>query len=165
MAVNARRWDVDAIRAGASVALVFAVPFSIGARWAAESRDDSVLAFWLSIGAVIGFVLGAGCAAWVQRLGLPLTHALVTAIGTYAAAQAVFITIRLLRGSEVNWFAALFNLSVVAGAGLVGGSLGRRLQAKGFRPSTSAPLAAGPHEFGPDESGPDESGRHGEEQP
>lgn len=133
--MNARRWDVDALKAGASVSLVFAVPFSLGARWAAESRDDSSLAFWLSIGAILGFVLGAGCAAWVQRLELPLTHALVTAIGTYTAAQAVFIAIRLLRGSDVNWFAALFNLSVVAGAGLLGGSLGRRLRAKGFRPT------------------------------
>ena len=35
------RWDWDAIRAGAAVALVFAVPFSIAARWAADSRDDS----------------------------------------------------------------------------------------------------------------------------
>lgn len=117
------------------MSLVFAVPFSIGARWAAESRDDTTLAVWLSLGAVAGFVLGAGCAAWVQRLGLPLTHALVTALGTYLAAQAVFILIRLLRGSEVNWFAVLFNLSVVAGAGLIGGWLGRRLRAKGFRPS------------------------------
>ena len=132
------RWDLDALRAGASVSLVFAVPFSIAARWAAESRDDSVLAFWMSIGAVVGFVLGAGCAAWVQRVDLPLSHALVTAIGTYTVAQAVFITIRLLRGSDVNWFAAMFNLSIVAGAGLVGGSLGRRLRAKGFRPSARA---------------------------
>ena len=135
MAVTPRRWDLDALKAGASVALVFAVPFSIGARWAAESRDDTALAFWLSVGAVVGFVLGAGCAAWVQRVDLPLTHALVTALGTYTVAQTVFIVIRLLRGSDVNWFAALFNLSVVAGAGLVGGALGRRLRAKGFRPS------------------------------
>lgn len=117
------------------VSLVFAVPFSLGARWAAESRDDSTLAVWLSIGAIVGFLLGAGCAAWVQRLGLPLTHGIATAVGTYAAAQAVFIVVRLLRGSDVNWFAALFNLSVVAGVGLLGGSLGGRLRAKGFRPS------------------------------
>lgn len=130
-----RRWDVDALKAGALVSLVFAVPFSIGARWAAESRDDSALALWLSLGAIVGFVLGAGCAAWVQRLELPLTHALATAVGTYTAAQSIFIAIRLLRGDDVNWFAALFNLSVVAGAGLIGGSLGGRLRAKGFRPS------------------------------
>ena len=84
---------------------------------------------------MIGFVLGAGCAAWVQRRQLPLSHGLATAIGTYVLAQTVFITIRLLRGSDVNWFAALFNLSVVAGAGLIGGFLGQRLRSKGFVPS------------------------------
>ncbi|HEY5663648.1 MAG TPA: hypothetical protein VIS05_06405 [Ilumatobacter sp.] len=133
--MNAERWDLDALRAGGMVALVFAVPLSIAARWAADSRDDSGLALWLSLGAVAGFVLGAGCAAWVQRRDLPLTHGLATAIGTYVAAQTVFIVARTLRGSDVNWFAALFNLSVVAGAGLVGGVLGQRLRAKGFRPT------------------------------
>lgn len=134
MAVSGK-WDVAALRAGAMVALVFAVPFSVAARWAADSRDHSTLALWLSVGAVAGFVLGAGCAAWVQRCGMPLAHGLVTAVATYVVAQAVFIVIRAVRGAEVNWFAALFNLSVVAGAGLLGGLLGRHLQAKGFRPS------------------------------
>ncbi len=134
MALNPDRWDVDALKAGGMVALVFAVPFSIVARWAADSRDDSALATWMSLGAVIGFVLGAGCAAWVQRRELPLSHGLVTAIATYVAAQAVFIVVRLIRGTDVNWFAALFNLSVVAGAGLVGGWLGGRVRAKGFVP-------------------------------
>jgi hypothetical protein len=117
------------------VALVFAVPFSIGSRWAAD-RDDSNLAVVLAIGAVLGFVLGAGCAAWVQRVGLPLSHGIVTAAGTYLVAQAVFVLLRLIRGGEVRWFALLFNLSVTIGAGLVGGVLGERLQAKGFRPSS-----------------------------
>jgi uncharacterized membrane protein YfcA len=129
------RWDVAALKAGAAVSLVFAVPFSIAARWAADSRDDTTLAVWLSFGAVVGFVLGAGCAAWVQRLDLPYSHALATAIGTYVAAQVVFILLRLLRGADVNWFAALFNLSVVVGAGLIGGVLGQRLRSKGFRPT------------------------------
>lgn len=137
--MNHERWDVDALRAGGMVALVFAVPFSIGARWAADSRDDGALALWLSLGAVIGFVIGAGCAAWVQRRDLPLSHGLATAIGTYVIAQAVFILFRLIRGSDVNWFAALFNLSVVAGAGLLGGLLGGRLRSKGFRPTGMGP--------------------------
>jgi len=129
------RWDLQALRAGATVSLVFAVPFSIGASWAANSRDDSTLALWLSVGAVVGFVLGAGCAAFAQQLDLPLSHGLATAIGTYGTAQAVFIVIRLARGVDVNWFAAFFNLSVVAGAGILGGMLGGRLRDKGFRPS------------------------------
>jgi uncharacterized membrane protein YfcA len=134
VALNPDRWDVLALRAGALVALVFAIPCSIAARWAADSRDDPTLATLLSLGAVAGFVVGAGCAAWVQRVGFPLSHGLVTAVGTYVAAQAVFIVIRLVAGDEVNWFAALFNLSVTAGAGLLGGILGQRLRAKGFTP-------------------------------
>jgi len=134
MALTAGRWDVDALRAGGLVALVFAVPFSIGATWAADN-DESALALWLSLGAVLGFVLGAGCAAWVQRKDLPLSHGLVTAMGTYALAQTVFIAVKLLRGNDVNWFAALFNLSVMGGAGLIGGLMGKRLRDKGFRPT------------------------------
>lgn len=132
--IDRTRWDVDALRAGGMVALVFAVPLSIGATWAAE-RDDGTLALWLTVGAVLGFVLGAGCAAWVQRRELPLTHGLATAIGTYTIAQAVFIGVKLARDGDVSWFAALFNLSVMAGAGLIGGLLGKRLRDRGFRPS------------------------------
>jgi uncharacterized membrane protein YfcA len=130
------RWDWDAIRAGGSVALVFAVPFSIAARWAADARDDSALAVWLSLGAVLGFVLGAGCAAWVQRTGTPLSHGLVTALGTYVAAQAVFAIVRLLRGQDERWFALMFNLAVVLGAGLLGGLLGQVLRSKGVLPGS-----------------------------
>jgi uncharacterized membrane protein YfcA len=141
--VEASHWDFPALRAGGAVALVFAVPFSIAARWAADNRDDSGLALLLSLCALGGFVLGAGCAAWVQRVGLPLQHGLTTAIVTYVAAQAVFIVIRLLRDGEVNWFAALFNLSMVAGAGLLGGVIGARLRSKGFAPSTGSPSDGG----------------------
>lgn len=132
------KWDRQALKAGAVVALVFAVPFSVAARWAADSQDDATLATWLSLLAVIGFVLGAGCAAWIQRANLPYSHAIATAVGTYLVAQSVFIVVKLIRGSDVNWFAALFNLSVVMGAGLVGGLLGQRLRSKGFRPTGMA---------------------------
>jgi len=74
-------WDRDAIRAGALVALVFAIPFSVAGRVIADRDGDSTLLVWLNLGAVLGFVLGAGCAAWVQRVDAPLSHGLVTAIG------------------------------------------------------------------------------------
>jgi uncharacterized membrane protein YqgA involved in biofilm formation len=128
------RWDWEAIRAGAMVALVFAVPLSVAGRWAADSRDDPALAVVLNLGAVVGFVLGAGCAAWVQRVGTPLSHALVTAVGTYLAAQLVFVVVRLVRGLEVRWFAVFFNLTAVLAAGLIGGFLGQRLRSRGVFP-------------------------------
>jgi len=129
------RWDVDALKAGALVSLVFAVPFAFAARWAADSRHDDSLATWFSIGALIWFVLGAGCAAWVQRVDFPLSHGLVTATGTYVATEAVFILIKLLRGDDVHWFASFFTLSAVTGAGMLGGLLGKQLHARGVRPS------------------------------
>lgn len=131
------RWDRQALQAGGAVSLVFAVPFSIGARLAADA-DNEALALWLSLGALGGFTLGAGCAAWVQRVRLPFSHALVSALVTYFAAQAVFVVIKLLRGGEVNWFGVLFTGSAVAGAAMIGGWLGNRLHRKGIRPSMTA---------------------------
>ncbi|CAN5837118.1 hypothetical protein BH20ACT4_BH20ACT4_09710 [soil metagenome] len=125
--------DLAALRAGAGVALVFAIPLSILGRITADDGNDT-LAVWLTLGAIVGFVIGAGCAAWVQTLGTPLTHGIVTAAGTFLAAQAVFIVIRLLRGEEVRWLAIAFNLTVVVFAGLIGGLLGQRLRQRGFTP-------------------------------
>ena len=46
-----RTWDTAAIRSGALVCLVFAIPCSVLAQWAA-GRDDGGLAFLFSLGAV-----------------------------------------------------------------------------------------------------------------
>ena len=129
--------DWNALRAGGSVALVFAIPFSIAARVVADGGGRSGLASLLSLAALIGFVLGAGVAAWAQQIRLPLKHGIICAVGTYIAAQAVFIIIRSIRGNDVRWLAAIFNLTAVAVAGLVGGGLGSALQRRGFYPSSS----------------------------
>lgn len=129
--------DWYAIRAGGSVALVFAIPFSIAARIVADNNSDSSAAPLLSLAALVGFVLGSGVAAWTQQLQLPLKHGLICATGTYSVAQAVFIIIRLIRGNQVHWFAAIFTLTLVAVAGLIGGGLGSIMQRRGFYPSST----------------------------
>ena len=129
-AVTDSRWDVDAIRAGALICLVLAIPFTL---LGLVSDGARVISFF---GAVIGFIVGSGSAAWAQRSGTPLSHALVTAIGTYVAAQAVFVVLRLVTGREVNWFGVFFTLSIVSFAGIVGGFLGSWMQSKGFVPSS-----------------------------
>jgi hypothetical protein len=129
--------DWNALRAGASVALVFAVPFSVAARIVADGAKHPGLALLLSVAALGGFILGAGVAAWAQRLQLPLKHGIVCAAGTYIAAQTVFIIVRLVRSDDVHWLAAIFNLTTVMVAGLIGGGLGSALQRRGFFPSTS----------------------------
>ena len=100
-----------------------------------DSDDDGTNALFF-FGAMFGFVIGAGCAAWIQQAGTPLSHGIITASGTYLAAQAVFVLVRLIGGNTVNWFRVFFTLSLVVGAGLVGGVLGERLQRKGFVPSS-----------------------------
>jgi hypothetical protein len=128
------RFDVQALKAGAGVCLLFAVPFSIAARWAADDENTG-LATLFSLAAIVGFVLGSGVAAWFQQRDYPLAHGLVTALATYVAAQAAFIVVKAIRGGDIHWFAALFNVAPVLGAGLAGGFLGMRLQRKGFIPA------------------------------
>ncbi len=141
----AGHFDWRAVRAGASVALVTAVPLSIAARAVADSSDGgSGLAVLLSFGAVIGFLLGAGVAAWHQQRGTPLSHGLVTAGGTYLAAQAVFVAVKLVRGDEVRWSGVLFNLTVTLMAGILGGFLGSFLQQQGLTPRSRSQGAIDP---------------------
>ncbi|MEO5723932.1 MAG: hypothetical protein ABIQ39_14145 [Ilumatobacteraceae bacterium] len=126
--------DWRAIRAGGSVALVFAVPFSFLARWIGDNGDNSGLATLLSLAALAGFLIGSGVAAWVQRSRLPLAHGIATALITYIGAQIVFIAVRLALGHSVHWFAAFFNLTAVSFVGLVGGMFGSALQRRGIAP-------------------------------
>ena len=130
--------DRTALKQGGSVALVFAVPFAIGSRLVADSQPEGEGSPWtavLFLAALAGFTLGAGIAAWVQRTGFPLVHGMVCSGGTYLAAQAVFIVIKLFRGGSVNWISAFFTFSMVLiVAGLIGGFLGSLLRKRGILP-------------------------------
>ncbi len=134
-AVLPGRWDWQALRAGATVTLFFAVPLTIVA--AVVDSENGALNALFFFGAMFGFILGGGCAAWVQRAGTPLSHGVVSAAGTYLVAQAVFVAIRLVGGDTVNWFSVFFTLGLVSVAGMFGGVLGNRLQQRGFVPSTA----------------------------
>lgn len=132
---RAGRWDLPAIRAGASVALVFAVPLSIAAR-AVSGSGPAVL---FSLGAALGFFLGAGVAAWHQQRGTPLSHGMVTATGTYVLAQAAFVAVKLARDGDVNWSGVLFNLAITMTMGVFGGFLGSSMQRRGAFPQGRRP--------------------------
>jgi hypothetical protein len=127
--------DRTALLQGALVSLVFAFPFAVGARLVADNDKGSPWASVLWLLALGGFVLGAGCAAWVQEQRLPLLHATVAAGGTYVAAQAVFIVIKLFRGGDVSWLGAFFTFTTVLFAALIGGFLGAALRKRGTLPS------------------------------
>ena len=80
--------DRVALRHGASVALVFAVPFSIASRLVSDHNPHSPFTSVLWLLALAGFALGAGIAAWTQTSRLPFLHGMIAAGGNYLAAQA-----------------------------------------------------------------------------
>ncbi len=144
MALNAERTaernlDFAALRQGGAIALVVGAPCAIVSSVLASGDSDSALVALLWLGAVAGFVLGAGVAAWVQRKGTPLIHGIVCAGGTYLAVQAVFSIVRLSRGKDVSWLGLFFTFTVVLFAGLIGGGLGGMMQRRGFTPGSSRP--------------------------
>ncbi|MEN9803263.1 MAG: hypothetical protein RIS41_110 [Actinomycetota bacterium] len=132
------RWDRAAIRAGGSVALVFAVPFSVAARLVAGDTTPeggrAALAALLSFGAAVGFLLGAGVSAWHQNRRTPLSHGLVTAGVAYVIPQAVLVVVKVARGGDVRWSGVMFNLTVALAMGVFGGFLGSYLQDRGMQP-------------------------------
>ncbi|MEI6402835.1 MAG: hypothetical protein WCP59_11660 [Actinomycetota bacterium] len=144
------RWDIDAIKAGAGVCAVFAVPLQVLALLFA----DSGVATLLRLGALFGFLLGAGIAAWVQQRRLPLAHGLVTALGAFVVVQATFVLGRAIVGNDLRLSAFIANLPLAAGAGLFGGFLGQWLQSRGMVPSIRrppAPSSDGGHHLDSDE--------------
>lgn len=127
------RWDRQAVGSGIGVCLLLAVPLTLIA--ALVDSDDSGTNALFFFGAMFGFVLGSGCAAWVQDRGTPMSHGVAAGLIAYLGAQAVFVTIALIVGRDVNWFGVFFTLSLVVLAGIIGGMLGSQLQARGFTPS------------------------------
>ena len=136
-AVNLRAVNLDfaALRQGGAIALVIGVPCAIGSSVMSNNHGDSFFVGLLWLGAVAGFIVGAGVAAWVQRKGTPLIHGLICAGGTYVAVQLVFSIVRLSRGKNVSWLGLFFTFTVVLFAGLIGGGLGGAMQRRGITPS------------------------------
>ncbi|MBI4882659.1 MAG: hypothetical protein HY826_01240 [Actinobacteria bacterium] len=130
--------DHAALRQGGAIALVIGAPCAVASSVLAGGKNDnnSPLVALLWLGAVAGFVVGAGVAAWLQRRAMPLVHGMICAGGTYLAVQLVFSVVRLARGRDVSWLGLFFTFTVVLFAGLVGGGLGGLLQKKGFAPRT-----------------------------
>lgn len=127
--------DRDALRAGASVTLLFAVPPTLVARFVLDNNDDtSGWAPLLTLIAVLGFVLGSGVAAWRQRTQRPMTHAVLAGAGVFVATQAVFLAVRIATGGDVRLMRILTSFSLALVASVVGGLLGNFMQKNGIHP-------------------------------
>jgi hypothetical protein len=128
------RWDADALRAGAGVAVVFAVPFAVLGRIALSEDWSDTIVVVCNLAMIGGLFLGAGITAWRQRVGTPLSHGIVVAVLTYLLLQAVLVAIRLVRGADVEFAAIVFNTAFALGAGLLGGFVGQLLLSRGIAP-------------------------------
>ena len=127
-------WDPEALKAGASVTVVFAAPFLIAARLVADDDTSNSLALLLILLALAGFIVGSGVAAWRQRTRTPLMHGIVTSAGTFVVVQGAFVIVKLIRGSDVRWVNIFFSLTVTVFAGMIGGLLGINLLKRGLEP-------------------------------
>lgn len=125
--------DRSAIGTGAITIALFAVPLAIGANVAADHARPG-LALVCNLGVVAAFVVGSGCAAWIQRSSLPIVHGVVTALVTFTTLTALSVLYRIVTGQTVYWFRELFLATIVAAAGALGGVLGARLRSKGIQP-------------------------------
>lgn len=130
------RWDRQALKDGGSVALMLVVPCTLIARLLAGSDGESSSGWsaFLALGALLGFVLGAGVSAWRQQRGTPMSHALVLVLAVFVGVQAVFTAIRIGMGDPVRWGRIVVSLTLALGGGLFGGILGGFLQRKGAVP-------------------------------
>jgi hypothetical protein len=135
MANLTERWDISAIKQGASVIGTIAVPLAVIGRLAFDEGESSSLASLLAMVTLAMFVIGAGVAAWQQNRGTPLSHGMVTAVGMFIVVQVIFAIIRVLGGNSLNLGRIMVSLTLTALAGLLGGFFGSFLQSRGIRAS------------------------------
>jgi putative membrane protein (TIGR04086 family) len=127
-------WDIEALKAGVSVTVVFAAPFLVIASILGSGDRQSSYALPLILVALLGFVIGAGVAAWRQTTGTPLMHGIATSGGTFLVIQGAFVIVNLIRGADVHWLSIFFTLTVTVIAGMIGGLLGINLHKRGLEP-------------------------------
>jgi hypothetical protein len=115
--------DRQAIVRGMVVAAVIAIPFALIGLGASDDNDLG-WAGWISvIGVLLGLALGAFAAAREQRVGAPLTNAIVTAVAVYVVVQALGILKRVATDEDLHWSKYLSSLLLSIVAGTVGGLL------------------------------------------
>jgi len=128
------RLDTQALREGASVTLLFAVPPTLVARFVLD--NDSGSSGWaplMSVIAVFGFIVGSGVAAWREQVRRPMTHAVLAGAGVFVVAQAVFLLVRVATNGDVRVMRILTSFSLSLVACVIGGLLGNFLQKNGVK--------------------------------
>jgi len=127
--------DLRALYEGGTVAAMIAVPAGLLGRILSDRDEDFGWLWILVVAVLVGLVLGSGVAAWRQEKGLPLTHGVITGVGTFVVVQAIGVVVELIAGDPINWPRIASSLLLSLMAGTVGGVLGSLLLNNGAPPS------------------------------
>lgn len=132
--VTSERFDLVAIRRGAGVAAMFAVPIQVIARIAVDEDRRSGWTSVITLAILAALVLGSGVAAWHQQRNTPLSHGVLTAAAVYIVLQVVFSIVKVLQGDAIAWGRIIVSLGLSLVAGVCGGLLGSTLLRRGMEP-------------------------------
>ena len=129
------RFDIVAIRRGASVAAMFAVPIQVIARISVDEDRRSGWTSVITLAILAALVLGAGIAAWHQQRSTPLSHGVVTAAAVFIVLQVIFSIVKVIQGDPIAWGRITVSLGLSLLAGVCGGLLGSTLLRRGLEPT------------------------------
>jgi hypothetical protein len=117
------RFDLTAVSRGIGLAALVAVPVGL---YAASLDSSSSALIPLSLVVFLALVAGAAAAAEGQRLGFPLAHGIVAAVGAVLVAQVFGIVRRLITGDDIRPGRIVSNILLGLIAGTIGGLIGSR---------------------------------------
>jgi hypothetical protein len=126
----------SAVRAGAAVALAFAIPTALVAQVVdsladLDDQDPVAAVFFLAV--VVGFLAG-GYAAGRRAPDRPFIHATAGVVGAYALVSLFALVRLVVGGSDIELIAFVVNAFLASGLGLLGASVAAARNAHASQP-------------------------------
>lgn len=117
-----------AVRSGAAVCLVVAVPAAVAQAVLADGEGGERSNWvYLTLLAIVVAYLAGGAAAGRKATAAPMINGAAAAVAAFAAVQLVAGVIRLVGGDGINPLALVFNVLLAASIGTVGAGIGAHL--------------------------------------
>ena len=123
------RFDNDALRQGAAVALAVSIPIALVWRLTVSDDDRPWWTLLFSLGVLLGLGAGSFVAARRQHQGTPLAHGLVVALIAFVVVTVISVVGRAIRGDSLGLDTVVSNLLLTLVVGSIGGLLGGRARA------------------------------------
>lgn len=125
--------DGDALRKGVAVAAAVSIPIGVLAWLVLDDDPDVEQPWWVgvfSLAVLVALGVGAFVAARDQRQGTPLMHGIVAAAVVFSALELLRVVRLTVRDADLEWSTVLSNAMLTLLAGIVGGVVGGRANAR-----------------------------------